>query len=223
MTKTRNNRPKKRLYEIYNLLYKMYGPRNWWPADSDFEVAVGAILTQNTNWQNVERAILNLKAKKLLSPLKLHKLNIKRLARLIRSCGYYNIKAKRLKSFLDFLVSGYGGKIENMRTMPLPALREELLDVNGIGPETADSILLYAIKKPIFVVDAYTKRILTCLRLSTLDSDYSEVQKLFMDNLPMRVKLYNEFHALIVEHGKSFCKKNPKCDICALRPIKGAR
>lgn len=208
------------LLEIYSLVYKMYGPRYWWPADSAFEVMVGAILTQNTNWANVEKAISNLKKERLLSPARLYRLNIKRLARLIRPCGYYNIKASRLKNFLSYLFLRYSGKLTNMSRQRTRVLRKEMLGVKGLGPETVDSIILYGLKKPIFVVDAYTRRIMNCQGIINSNSSYDEIQAVFMKNLPKSVKLFNEYHALLVEHGKRVCKSSPRCQECVLRALR---
>jgi endonuclease-3 related protein len=205
---------------IYRKLYSSFGTQRWWPADTAFEVMAGAILTQNTNWVNVEKALTNLKKNNLLDPLKLYKLPDRLLAVLIRPAGYYNIKAKRLKSFLKFFISCYSGNIKKMSGMDVASLRQQLLAVKGIGPETADSILLYALNKPIFVVDAYTRRIL--LRHGFIDEDagYDKIQDLFMQNLKSGVKLFNEYHALLVKLGKEFClKKKPKCDVCPLKAI----
>lgn len=203
---------------IYKKLYSCFGQQHWWPGDSAFEVMIGAILTQNTNWQNVEKAINNLKKHKLLNPQKLKDLAQQRLAALIRPAGYYNIKAKRLKTFLGFLFNFYGGNIKEMYRQDLQGLRQQLLAVNGIGPETADSILLYALNKPIFVVDAYTKRVLFRHRLIKEGATYDEVQDLFMKNLKKDVKLFNEYHALLVKLGKDYClKRKRRCDICPLK------
>lgn len=208
---------KSQLNLIYKRLYSYFGPQHWWPAETPFEVMVGAILTQNTNWLNVEKAINSLKRHKVLTAGKLYKLSPKRLALLIRPAGYYNIKAERLKNFLKFFVEYYQG-LKGMSRLNTLTLRKQLLAVKGIGPETADSILLYALDKPIFVVDAYTKRILSRHRLIPDDADYNETQNLFMQNLRKSVKLFNEYHALLVKLGKEFCLKNePKCDICPLR------
>lgn len=209
---------KNNIKEVYQKLYLRFGPQNWWPGDGPFEVIIGAILTQNTNWQNVAKAIANLKEAKVLSPKKLYCLSEAKLAKLIRPSGYYNIKAKRLRSFLDFLFKNYGGNLNRMFNRPLHDLRNEILGVKGVGPETADSILLYAGGFPIFVVDAYTKRIFSRHHLITEDAAYLEVQKIFMQNLRRDVELYNEYHALIVRLGKEICKKNnPKCEICPLK------
>ncbi|OGX40158.1 MAG: endonuclease [Omnitrophica WOR_2 bacterium RIFCSPLOWO2_01_FULL_41_12] len=206
------------LKTIYEKLYSHFGPQHWWPASTAFEVMLGAILTQNTNWSNVEKAIDNLKKHKLLKPHKLKNLSAKKLAALIRPAGYYNIKAKRLKNFLDFLFGNFKGSLKAMTLKNTPALRQELLSVNGVGPETADSILLYALKKPIFVIDAYTKRILLRHNLIEEDTGYTEIQDLFMQNLKRSVRLFNEYHALLVKLGKDYCLKNkPKCEICPLK------
>lgn len=209
-----------RLRRIYNILYKKYGPCHWWPADSPFEVAVGAILTQNTNWSNVEKAIINLKRKNALGAFALRRLDQRSLARLIRPSGYYNIKAKRLKSFISYLLRSHSGRIGNLKHYTVTRLRMELLNINGIGPETADSIILYAVKKPIFVIDAYTRRIMGCLGILSPDRSYDGIQSIFMQNLPKSTRLFNEYHALIVEHGKRVCKAKPLCQECILQNLK---
>lgn len=207
----------KRLNLIYKKLYLFFGPQNWWPAETPFEVMVGAILTQNTNWRNVEKAINNLKKKKLLSAAKLANLSQRKLAALIMPAGYYNIKAKRLKAFLGFLFKNYQGSVKKMLAMDAVVLRSQLLAVNGIGPETADSMLLYALNKPVFVIDAYTKRIMARHRLLGQGAGYDQAQELFMRGLKPNVKLFNEYHALLVKLAKDFClKNNPKCKICPL-------
>jgi endonuclease-3 related protein len=210
---------KKILMEIYSRLYQVYGPRDWWPAETSFEVMVGAVLTQNTSWRNVEKAIQKLKKKRVLNPKGIRDLKKSGLAPLIKSSGYYRIKADRLKSFVDFLFEEYNGNIKRMSKERLRELREKLLGVNGIGPETADSILLYGLKKPIFVVDAYTKRILSRHGVISEEASYDEVQNLFMDHLPLDEKLFNEYHALFVYLGKTVCKKIPKCELCPLKGI----
>jgi len=209
---------KSNVEDIYQKLFHHFGPQHWWPGETQCEVIVGAILTQNTNWQNVSKAIDNLKKAKVLTPEKLYSLPQEKLAKLIRPSGYFNIKAKRLKTFLDFLFKHYQGKLEKMFKRPLEELRQEILSVKGIGPETADSILLYAGGFPIFVVDAYTKRIFSRKKLFDEDADYHKMQEIFMQNLKKEVKLYNEYHALIVRLGKDFCKKtNPQCEVCPIR------
>lgn len=195
-----------------------FGPRNWWPGDTPFEVMVGAILTQNTNWKNVSLAISNLKKENVLEPKKLLNLDPDRLAELIRPAGYFRIKTKRLRNFLKYFVDQYDGNADEMKKMSMEALREELLSVNGIGPETCDSILLYALDKPIFVIDAYTKRIFLRHEMCSEEDGYYELQEMFMDKLSTDVKLFNEYHALIVETAKDFCRTKPKCDEC---PLKG--
>jgi endonuclease-3 related protein len=205
----------RRLLEIYRKLYKVFGPQHWWPGRTPFEVMVGAILTQNTNWQNVEIAIANLRKNKVLDPRKLYRLPDEKLAELIRSAGYYNIKARRLKNFLEFYLQKYGADVRRMRAIDTHTLRNQLLAVNGVGQETADSILLYALNKPVFVVDAYTKRIYSRHGFIGEDADYQAVQKLFMQELDNDVKLFNEYHALLVKLGKDFCRKSkPKCETC---------
>jgi len=209
---------KSRLMRIYDRLLRCFGPRGWWPGDTTFEVMVGAILTQNTAWQNVEKAIANLKDKGLLNPSGLYLIPERELAELIRPAGYFNVKARRLKNFVKFLFEHYDGDPDRLAESNLSDLRQELLAINGVGPETADSILLYALNKPIFVVDAYTKRIFSRHNLIPVGASYSEVQAFLMDNLPRDVALYNEFHALVVHLGKTFCKAKPDCETC---PIKG--
>jgi len=219
----KDKRIKRSLLRIYDLLYKRFGPRYWWPGDTRFEIIIGAILTQNTAWGNVEKAIANLKNKKLLNINALSKIPEKSLAQLIMPSGYYNIKARRVREFLKFLNQRYKGRLDRMFKGGLFQLREELLGVKGIGPETADSILLYAGTKPIFVVDAYTKRIFSRHGFIDKGAGYSEVQSLFMKNLPEDTKLFNEFHALIVELGKSMCRtRKPLCNKCPIRRIKNA-
>ena len=204
------------LENFYRLLYMRFGEQHWWPAKTPFEVIVGAILTQNTNWLNVEKAIANLRKARLLSPRRLRSVNLKKLARLIRPAGYFNLKAKRLKNFTDFIFSRYGGSIVRIFNADPWSLRAELLQITGIGPETADSILLYAADKPVFVVDAYTRRFLLRHNLIDQDASYSQVQDIFLDNLQSDVKLFKEFHALIVHLAKDFCKTKALCQACPL-------
>jgi len=211
------------LVEIFDKLLKVFGPRHWWPGDTPFEIMVGAILTQNTSWINVEKAIQRLKEEQVLTASGIHQLKKSELASLIRSSGFFRIKADRLKALVRFLLEEYEGKLVKMEKESLGTLREKLLSVKGIGPETADSILLYALGKPIFVVDAYTKRILSRHGMIPGNASYSEIQDLFMNNLPLDKELFNEYHALLVHLGKTVCKKNPKCDICPLSYMKGPR
>jgi len=205
-----------RFMEMFNLLLDHYGPRHWWPAETELEVMVGAVLTQNTNWKNVERAIENMKKRNLISLNALHSVTADELAQEIRSAGYYNIKARRLKHLINFIADHYDGDLPALLKDKTQTLREGLLSVNGIGPETADSILLYAADRPIFVIDAYTHRILNRHDMTEEQTTYQELQELFMDNLPEDRALFNEFHALIVETGKDYCRRKPLCDRCPL-------
>ncbi|OGW36752.1 MAG: endonuclease [Nitrospirae bacterium RBG_13_39_12] len=206
------------LLKIYHTLYQFFGPQYWWPGDTPFEIAVGAILTQNTNWGNVEKAINNLKKEKALNPKAIHKMPISRLALLIKPAGYFNVKAKRLKSFIKFLMNEYRGSMSKMKKEDTNSLREKLLSINGVGPETADSILLYALEKPVFVVDAYTKRVLSRHGIMEHDKPYEIFQELFISSLKRDARLFNEYHALIVRVGKTFCKRRePLCEICPLK------
>jgi len=205
------------LLEAYDRLLSALGHQYWWPGETPFEIIVGAILTQNTNWGNVEKAIANLKRDGLLTPKRLSEIHQATLASLIRPSGYYSVKAKRLRNFLNFYINDYEGRIASLRAEETMALRKKLLDVNGIGPETADSILLYALEKPVFVVDAYTKRILNRHHLIPEETTYDELQQLFMDNLPHKVPFFNEYHALLVKCGKQYCRnREPRCKECPL-------
>jgi endonuclease-3 related protein len=205
------------LLKIYDLLNGYFGNLHWWPAEGPFEVMVGAVLTQNTAWTNVEKAIIALKEKNLLTPESIAHIDEETLAGIIRPSGYYHVKAKRLKSLVQFLLEEYSGNIENMSAEELPLLREKLLGIPGVGPETADSILLYACRKPVFISDTYTRRILQRHRLIPDDADGHQIRDLFMTHLPHDVSLFNQFHALFVYTGKSFCRTEPKCDSCPLR------
>lgn len=210
---------KKQLMEIYQLLLERFGPQNWWPGETKFEIAVGAILTQNTNWSNVEKAIANLKDAGFLNPERLNSLDISQLAQFIRPAGYYNIKAKRLKNFLNWLFSDFDGRLGNIDNISTEQLRQGLLSVNGIGCETADSILLYAFNRAVFVVDAYTARVVFRHGLIEPDADYEQLRGLFEYYLPMEPELFNEYHALLVRVGKEFCKPKPRCDNCPLEQL----
>lgn len=208
----------KQLKAIYKALYKAFGPQHWWPGDTPFEMMVGAVLTQNTAWSNVEKAIANLKHERLLTPRRLKDVPPGKLASLIRPSGYYNIKAKRLGHLVSFITNHYNGNLKKLFATDVAALRRDLLHVNGIGPETADSIILYAAEKPVFVVDAYTKRIFSRHGFVPENAAYHETQKVFTDHLPLNVRMYNEYHALIVRLGKDYCKKSkPRCAECPLR------
>ncbi|MBI5970000.1 MAG: endonuclease III domain-containing protein [Deltaproteobacteria bacterium] len=208
----------KKLKGFYESMYRLLGPQGWWPGRTRFEVIVGAILTQNTAWTNVKKAINNLRREKLLTPERLRGVEAKKLAAHIRPAGYFNIKAKRLKNFTEYLFRNYNGSLDRFLSHKNNGIRAELLGVNGIGPETADSILLYAGGHPEFVVDAYTKRMLTRHHVVKEDAGYDDMKTLFMENLPRDAKLFNEFHALIVKTGKDYCRtKAPACEECPLQ------
>ncbi len=207
---------RQQLLTFYDRLLDHFGPQNWWPGDSPFEIMIGAILTQNTNWQNVAKAITNLKQADLLDPHRLAQLDHQRLAALIKPAGYFNIKAKRLHNFLTWLIDRFDGDVESAKQLDTQSLRIELLAIKGIGPETADSILLYGFQKLIFVVDRYTCRILWRHHLLDEDIDYDYVQQLFTDALPADLGIYNEYHALLVALGKTCCRPRPQCSACPL-------
>ncbi len=199
---------------MFETLFDAFGPQHWWPGETPLEVAIGAILTQNTNWRNVERAIQNLKERDLIDVDKLLKLSEDELKELIRPSGFFNVKARRLRNFLEFLKE-HGG-LEGLKKFDTHEVRQILLNVPGIGFETADSIILYALEKPIFVVDAYTRRYLKRHGFIEGTEPYDEIRKLFEDNLPKDVELYKEYHALIVKLGKVYCKSKPVCENCPL-------
>jgi len=208
------------LQEYYDALLAVHGPQNWWPGRTRFEVIVGAILTQNTSWTNVQRAIAALRKEKLLTVEAIEQVSQKKLSRLIHSSGYFRQKARKLKAFVRYLRTEHGGSLTKMLRTPTPLLREQLLAVNGIGPETADSILLYAGGHPVFVVDAYTRRILERHHLAHGKESYEGIRGLFEKSLPASSELFNEFHALIVHTGKHFCRSSaPLCSGCALRTL----
>jgi len=206
----------KSITEIYKVLLKTYGKQNWWPADSSFEVCVGAVLTQNTNWKNVEKAIKNLKEKKLLSAEKILSCSFEELKELIKPAGFFRQKAQYLKNLSRFTLEN--GGLEKLKRENTENLRRELLKVKGIGKETADSILLYALDKPTFVVDTYTKRFFNRLGLIESENvDYEIVKKLVESEIPpvdRNLEIYKELHALIVEHSKTKCRKKPNCKNC---------
>lgn len=226
-----------KIHTIYNILLKSLGPQNWWPTTLEgqlhptyhgkrpltekqlFEICIGAILTQNTAWKNVEKAITNLNKSNLIDVNKINSVNEKRLASLIKSSGYYNQKAKKLKHFSNFLIKNYGSNLETFLSKDITPLREELLSIKGIGPETADSIILYASEKPIFVIDAYTKRIFSRLGFCKPAVSYDELQNLFHKNLQKNHNMFNEYHALLVELGKNYCRKKPLCSKCPLTKL----
>ncbi len=204
------------LVKIFDALYSKYGPQGWWPGDGTFEIILGAILTQNTSWHNVALAIDNLERENLIDPDALLRAEPERVKTLIAPVGFFNVKYDRLRSFLDYLM-GNEMDFERFRHLPVADLRNELLHVKGIGPETADSILLYAFDRPIFVVDTYTRRLFSRLGYNWMEkASYEEIQKFFMDELPSEPDLFNEFHALIVTHCKNTCKRKPLCSACNL-------
>ncbi len=208
------------MLQVYDRLFKAFGPQNWWPGDSGFEMIVGAMLTQNTSWKNVEKAIRNLRQADLMEPQALYNVPVEELEELLRPAGYYSVKARRLRSLLEFIIDRYNGSIKAMFRTDPATLREELLAVKGIGPETADSILLYAGNMPVFVVDAYTHRIFARHGWIGFDADYHQIQDYIQSSLPEDARLYNEYHALLVYAGKHYClKKNPKCRECPLREL----
>jgi endonuclease III related protein len=208
------------LSEVYRCLFEVFGPQHWWPGESPFEVIVGAVLTQNTSWQNVERAIGNLREADLLEPHALFAVPVEELEELIRPAGYFRVKSQRLRSFLKFLIERYDGSLDEMFGVGLPDLRYQLLEVSGIGPETADSILLYAGELPSFVVDAYTHRVFSRHGWIDFEADYHQIQDYVQSELPQETPVYNEFHALLVRLGKDYCKKTkPKCSECPLREM----
>ena len=205
------------LLQAYERLLTAFGPQRWWPGDSPFEIMVGAVLVQNTAWRNVERAIANLRDAGVMQPHALYALSPVELAELIRPAGYFQVKTKRLRNLLKFVVEEFDGSLDDMFSTSLDTLREQLLSINGIGPETADAILLYAGGLPTFVVDTYTHRILARHGWIDYDADYHQIKEEFESTLPADAPLYNEYHALLVRIGKDFCRRSaPKCDACPL-------
>lgn len=205
---------------VYQQLFKHYGPQHWWPGETPFEIMIGAVLTQNTAWTNVEKAISNLRDHDCLDAERMMALTPARLAALIRPAGYFNIKAKRLRNFCEWYLAV--GAEKGMAVLDDKMLRHELLTVNGVGPETADDILLYACDRPVFVIDAYTRRIFSRLGLVAGDETYEQLRQIFEKALARgsrheRIKLFNEYHALIVSHGKDVCRTKPRCGTCCLR------
>ena len=208
------------LHDYFDALFAAHGEQHWWPGRSPFEIIVGAILVQNTAWVNAGRAIANLREARLLSPTAMEKFPLARLARLVRPSGYFRQKARKLKAFIGYLRNCHQGSLAKMFRTPTARLREELLQVHGIGPETADSILLYAGNHPVFVVDAYTRRILERHGLTDGKASYEGLRGLFEQSLPNDPKLFNEYHALIVRTGKHHClSRAPRCSTCVLRPF----
>jgi endonuclease-3 related protein len=207
------------LQEVYQRLFKAYGPQQWWPGETAFETLVGAVLVQNASWKNVEKALANLRAQELLDPHSLYQLSVEELEELIRPAGYYRIKAKRLRNLLKLLVDRYDGDLDTMFATSLSTLREELLAVNGIGPETADSILLYAGNRPTFVVDTYTLRVFARHGWIGFDTEYHELKDYFESGLEDDAAMFNEYHALLVRVGKEHCGKTPQCEGCPLAEL----
>ncbi len=215
-----DNQPiSQKLLSIYHQLIKCYGPQHWWPAEEPFEVIIGAILTQSAAWLNVEKAIANLKAAKALSPKALRQFSLPEIATLIRPCGYYNAKALKLKSLAHWLGEYYNDNLEKLFANATEHLRQQLLSIYGIGQETADSIILYAANKPIFVIDAYTRRIINRIGPAPDSNSYNAYQALFMNNLPADTELFNEYHALLVCLAKDVCRNRPLCPQCCLTHI----
>lgn len=208
------------LLQAYERLAQAFGPQQWWPGESPFEIMVGAVLVQNTAWRNVERAIANLREAGLLQPRALYALPPAELAELIRPAGYYQVKTRRLRNLLTFLIDEYDGSLDNMFATDLATLREQLLAIHGIGPETADAILLYAGGLPTFVVDTYAHRVLARHGWAGYEAGDHEIQDQFQSELPADAQLYNEYHALLVRLGKEYCRRTaPKCDACPLLPL----
>jgi endonuclease III related protein len=205
------------LHQAYERLLRTFGPQHWWPGDSPFEIMVGAVLVQNTAWRNVERAIENLREAGVMEPRRLYDVPPAELSELIRPAGYYQIKTKRLRNLLKFIIDEFGGSLDAMFHTGLATLREQLLAIHGIGPETADAILLYAGGLPTFVVDTYTHRVLARHGWIGYDAAYDEIKEHFESTLPAEAALFNEYHALLVRTGKDFCKRSkPKCEMCPL-------
>ena len=207
------------LMRIYRRLREARGHAGWWPGETPFEVCLGAILTQSTSWTNVDKALAVLRKRGRLSFEALRTCRPARLAPMIRSSGYFNVKARRVAAFLEFLGREYGGRVEAMAAEDAAVLRAKLLSVTGIGRETADSIALYAAGRPLFVVDAYTRRIFGRVGLLEGNEDYDTIQRMFMDRLPRDVGLYNDYHAQIVLHGKDVCRTVPRCGECVLESL----
>jgi endonuclease-3 related protein len=207
------------LLDIYHRLFERFGPQHWWPAEEPFEVIVGAILTQSAAWGNVEKAMANLRAAEALSAGALRRLSRSKLAKLVHPCGYYNAKALKLKSFAFWLGNHYEDDLARLFKNNTEDLRQQLLSIHGIGRETADSIILYAANKPVFVIDAYTRRIINRIGLAPEKDSYGAYQAFFMEHLPADTKLFNEYHALLVGQGKNVCRRRPLCQQCCLNDI----
>ena len=217
--------PHAQIRRYYRALTRAYGPQRWWPARTRFEVVVGAFLTQNTAWTNVELALSNLRRARVLTLEGIRRIPLHELEQLVRPAGYFRQKARRLKAFVEFLDAAYGGSLGRMFRQPTVPLREQLLQLTGVGPETADAILLYAGKHPVFVVDAYTRRIADRHGISPLAAKYEELRRLFEDSLSAgktdnrrlrSAAIFNQAHALIVQVGKDHCRKQARCHECPL-------
>ena len=217
--KVMENPERAMLLDLYRRLFERYGPQHWWPAESPFEVIIGAILTQGTSWANVERALSNLKASGCFSPQWLWEIPEAELATLLKPSGFFNAKARKLKAFINHLWDNYAGDLDKLLTKEVSELRAELLSIHGIGEETADDIILYAAAEPSFVIDSYTRRILKRLGLAPARETYQEYQALFHRGLPVDPPLYNEYHALLDRHAKETCRKQPLCGGCCLRDL----
>lgn len=211
-------RPEDLLTEVFHRLFRRYGPQHWWPGEGPLEVIVGAILTQSAAWGNVEKALANLKRAGALSPRAIRQMPLEELASLVRPSGYYTVKARKLKAFMEHLAR-YGDDLGAMMAQDTTALREELLSIYGVGEETADDILLYVAQRPVFVIDAYTRRIVDRLGLAPPRRDYSGYQALFHQALPRDPGLFNEYHALLVRLGKEVCRREPRCPLCPLADL----
>lgn len=216
MTSMASQSIRRQLQKIYSKIMARYGPQHWWPAETPFEVIIGAILTQSAAWSNVEKAISNLKYAKALSPEALRQLSQSEVGKLIHPCGYYNVKSVKLKTFAHWLGEHYEDSLDKLFANDIGLLRQQLLSIYGIGEETADSIILYAGNKPVFVIDAYTRRIIDRLGLTSETHSYTAYQMLFSSNLPATSRLFNEYHALLVRLAKDVCRKAPLCQNCCL-------
>lgn len=217
MSVRRRRTPRITIPEVYHRLFAANGRQHWWPGDSRFEIMVGAVLTQNTAWTNVEKAIANLKRAGALSPRAIVNTHPGRLAAWLKPSGYFNVKARRLREFCKWLVAR--GGIRRLGRFPTAELRTALLEVHGIGPETADDMLLYAFKRPVFVIDAYTRRVFARLGIVDGSEGYEELRRLFEQTLGPDVAVFNEYHGLIVRHGKEICRTRPRCGACCLASV----
>ena len=207
------------MQDAFDRLLQRYGPQHWWPGEGPFEILVGTVLVQNTNWRNVEKAIDNLREAGVMTPEKLFALDPEELSELIRPAGYYQVKTKRLRNLLRLVVDRYDGSLEEMFAGNMHALREELLGVNGVGPETADCILLYVGNFPKFIADGYAMRVAARHGWIEFEADYHGLQDFFESRLPAEAPLYNEYHALLVKVGKEHCKTKPICSGCPLEEL----